>query len=423
MRRRTPGPRALAGLVLLLAAGGLAACSRPEALPSPEVERARGALRRARIEAAGLAPGELARAVAAAARLERRLAEARDDRFSLAGGVAMVAARREGGRRRAELAARGDDLARRLAALDGYLGRSPADQGLHERFGRARLELDMAGSALAAGTSGAPRRVDLAAAAAGLAAAAAELDNLEGLLGERYARLRDPQLVRRWQTWVDETLAGSRQAGGAVVVDKLAGRCYLLQGGRVAAAFPAELGRSGLTAKLYAGDEATPEGRYRVTDKRGMDATRYHRALMLDYPTSDDLRQYGAARRRGLVPAGRGPGSGIEIHGRGGRAINWTNGCVALRDEDMDRLFAAVAVGTPVTIVGTARLPGLPPPPLQGAARAGGPEGVRPDPAPSPPARARRRGPPAPTAPPAPAGISRGEASSPPWASPPAPSS
>ncbi len=375
MRRRTPGRRAVAGLglILLAAAGGLAACARPEALPSPEVERARGALRRARIEAAGLAPGELARAVAAAARLERRLAEARDDRFSLAGGAAvdrltveaesaavaaMVAARREGGRRRAELAARGDDLARRLAALDGYLGRSPADQGLHERFGRARLELDMAGSALAAGTSGAAAsRAGLAAAAAGLAAAAAELDTLEGLLGERYARLRDPRLVRRWQTWVDETLAESRQAGGAVVVDKLAGRCYLLQGGRVAAVFPAELGRSGLTAKLYAGDEATPEGRYRVTDKRGADATRYHRALMLDYPTPDDLRQYGAARRRGLVPAGRGPGSGIEIHGRGGRAINWTNGCVALRDEDMDRLFAAVAVGTPVTIVGTARLP------------------------------------------------------------------
>src|SRR5262249_6585511 len=99
-------------------------------------------------------------------------------------------------------------------------------------------------------------------------------------------------------------------------------------------------------------------GRYRVTDKREGDATRYHRALMLDYPTPADLRQYGAARGRGQVPPGRGPGSGIEIHGHGGRAVNWTNGCVALRDEDVDRLYAAVGVGTLVTIVGTARLPG-----------------------------------------------------------------
>jgi lipoprotein-anchoring transpeptidase ErfK/SrfK len=60
------------------------------------------------------------------------------------------------------------------------------------------------------------------------------------------------------------------------------------------------------------------------------------------------------------VPPGRGPGGGIEIHGHGGRSINWTNGCVALRDDQMDRLYAAVGVGTPVTIVGTARLPGAP---------------------------------------------------------------
>jgi lipoprotein-anchoring transpeptidase ErfK/SrfK len=44
--------------------------------------------------------------------------------------------------------------------------------------------------------------------------------------------------------------------------------------------------------------------------------------------------------------------------GRGGKGSNWTDGCVALADEDMDRLFAAVAPGTPVTIVGRARVPG-----------------------------------------------------------------
>ena len=374
MRRpRSPGPslgrpRALAGLLLI--AGLAAACSRPEPLPSPAVLRARGALRRARIEAAALAPAELGLAVAASARLERRLAEARADRFApssedeverlsaaaeAAAVEALAAARREGARRQAELAARRGDLARRLAELGGYLDRSPADQGLLEPFGHARLELDMAAGALAG-------RGDLASAAARLAAASADLDSLEGRLGERYARLRDPALLARWQAWADAAVAASREGGAAIVVDKLRGQCRLLLGGRSAADFPADLGRNGLAEKLYAGDEATPEGRYLVTAKREGGDTQYHRALMLDYPTADDLRRYADARRRGLVPAGRGAGSGIEIHGRGGRGVNWTNGCVALRDEDMDRLFAAVAVGTPVAIVGTARLPGPPAP-------------------------------------------------------------
>ncbi len=366
--------RAAAGL-LLAVTGGLAACSRPEPLPSPAVLRARGALRRARIEAATLAPAELARAVAASARLERRVAEARSDRFALSSPAsnddverlsaaaetaaveALAAAHREGERRRAELDGRRAGLSRRLAALDVYLDRSPADQGLREPFGRARLELDLAASALAAPSAPAGPG-DLAAASSRLAAAAADLDAVEGRLGERYARLRDPALLGRWQAWADAAVAASRQGVAAVIVDKLLGRCRLLRGGRVAAEFPAELGRNGLADKLYAGDEATPEGSYRVTAKREGGDTQYHRALMLDYPTAEDLRRYAEARRRGLVPAGRGPGSGIEVHGHGGRAVNWTNGCVALRDEDMDRLFAAVEIGTPVAIVGTARLPG-----------------------------------------------------------------
>ena len=48
----------------------------------------------------------------------------------------------------------------------------------------------------------------------------------------------------------------------------------------------------------------------------------------------------------------RGPGNLIEIHGEGGRAKDWTRGCVAVSNEHMDRLFQRVRVGTPVTIVG-----------------------------------------------------------------------
>ena len=59
------------------------------------------------------------------------------------------------------------------------------------------------------------------------------------------------------------------------------------------------------------------------------------------------------AKRDGRLPRGAGIGSLIEIHGDGGRGEDWTSGCVALENHDMDRLFARVSVGTPVTIIGS----------------------------------------------------------------------
>ena len=46
-------------------------------------------------------------------------------------------------------------------------------------------------------------------------------------------------------------------------------------------------------------------------------------------------------------------GAMIEIHGHGGKGIDWTEGCIALTNNDMDNLFNIVKVGTPVTIVGS----------------------------------------------------------------------
>ena len=186
--------------------------------------------------------------------------------------------------------------------------------------------------------------------AAALAASAAE---------RSADRLADPGRQRLWQSWVDEALGASR-GRPVVVVVKAGRRCHLLRDGAVVASFRADLGRAGLADKLHAGDRATPEGRYRVTEKRDRGATAYYRALMLDYPNEDDRKEYADAVRRGLVPRGRGIGGLIEIHGRGGQGVDWTDGCVAVADADMDRLFAAVEVGTPVVIVGTADVPAAP---------------------------------------------------------------
>lgn len=209
-------------------------------------------------------------------------------------------------------------------------------------------------------TPSGPRRSlpGLLAVAALLGAGALAAASTPGA-GRPSDRLADAGRQRLWQSWVDEALGASRDRPVVVVV-KATRRCHLLRAGAVVASFRADLGRAGLADKLFAGDRATPEGRYRVTEKRDRGATSFYRALMLDYPNEDDREEYADAVRRGLVPRGRGIGGLIEIHGRGGRGVDWTDGCVAVADADMDRLFAAVEVGSPVVIVGTAELPAAP---------------------------------------------------------------
>ncbi len=264
----------------------------------------------------------------------------------------------------AELATARRRLARRLERLEADLRPFPTEVPLRTLFRRAEVELGVAAAAEARG--------ELPAAATALARAAADVAAAERQVAARTARLRDPQVNRRWQSWADAAVAASRAGGAAAVVDKLGHRCLLLERGRVAAAFAAELGRNPLADKLYAGDAATPEGIYRVVEKKAGSATLWHRALLLDYPTAEDRREFAAARRAGLVPRGRGVGGLIEIHGHGGRGSDWTNGCVALRNADMDRLYASLPIGAPVAIVGTARLPeagAAPPAAVDGAVR------------------------------------------------------
>jgi murein L,D-transpeptidase YafK len=86
--------------------------------------------------------------------------------------------------------------------------------------------------------------------------------------------------------------------------------------------------------------------------KKDLGQSVYHRALLLDYPNAEDKKRFAAAKKRGEIPRASAIGGLIEIHGDGGRGQNWTDGCVALRNADMDDLFARVRLGTRVTIVG-----------------------------------------------------------------------
>jgi murein L,D-transpeptidase YafK len=128
--------------------------------------------------------------------------------------------------------------------------------------------------------------------------------------------------------------------------------CRVYKGGRLAASYPVELSTNWVGDKRHRGDKATPEGRYKVTRKRGPGSTKYYKALEIDYPNAEDSARFRAAKRRGELPPGTAIGGLIEIHGTGGRGGDWTEGCVALRNEHMDKVFAIAQVGTPVLIVG-----------------------------------------------------------------------
>lgn len=364
--RRVALAVAITALAVAGAAFAWAAGTARDRLPEDRVAAARRSLAAARAELAGAPSPDLDAAAARAAELEIRTAAARAAwaPFGAAEPLAALAAEVEALTRRARWrhrvalargrtagAARLAELAARLEAETAAVDQSPADRRLRRASLGARLSLERAGRALDDGR--------LADAGGELDRAATEVAAVEARAGRQRERFDDREWLSRWQGWVDATVAATRTGGEAVIVVKHSRRAYLVRGARVAAAYAAELGRAGLADKVHAGDAATPEGRYRVTEKRDRGATRFYRALMLDYPNAENRRRFAADRRRGLVPPGRGIGGLIEIHGEGGRGSNWTDGCVALANPDMDRLFAAVRVGTPVTIVGSARLPGV----------------------------------------------------------------
>jgi murein L,D-transpeptidase YafK len=113
--------------------------------------------------------------------------------------------------------------------------------------------------------------------------------------------------------------------------------------------YAVSLGREPIGAKQFEGDGKTPEGQY-IIDRRKADSS-FHLALHVSYPNVQ-VEQFAASR-------GRSPGGAIMIHGiRNGlgflgplhRLHDWTDGCVAVTDAEIEELWRAVPDGTPIEI-------------------------------------------------------------------------
>lgn len=149
--------------------------------------------------------------------------------------------------------------------------------------------------------------------------------------------------------WPDRPLP--RLSRPSFLVDKPNYSLEVQDNGRRVKRYPIAMGRNPENRKLCYDNASTPEGRYRIIGVQP-EAT-YYRAYDIDYPNAHDQERYAFYRRNGLLEGDPGIGGEIQIHGKG-IGSNWTFGCMALRNEDMDELFShpEIGVGTPVTIVG-----------------------------------------------------------------------
>jgi L,D-peptidoglycan transpeptidase YkuD (ErfK/YbiS/YcfS/YnhG family) len=157
-----------------------------------------------------------------------------------------------------------------------------------------------------------------------------------------------------WKQWTQAAISESRRNNSyCIIVDKLSKKCYVYLGGVKKYDFDAELGRNWIGEKRKMGDKATPEGNYKVDRKYQGKETQYHKALNINYPNDEDRERFRRDISAGTLPSSSRIGNGIQIHGGGGKGVDWTEGCIALKDSDVDMIFKLAKVGTPVTIVGS----------------------------------------------------------------------
>jgi lipoprotein-anchoring transpeptidase ErfK/SrfK len=141
-----------------------------------------------------------------------------------------------------------------------------------------------------------------------------------------------------------------------ILIDK---KNYFLEincGGGGVKRYPVSLGRNPFGRKVQQDCLTTPEGKYAVGYFKPQ--SQFYKAIGINYPTPIDRARYARALRRGLLDAEDGEkpsiGGAVQIHG-GGIGNNWTWGCVAMRNSDIEELFEPrmLKVGTPIWIVGS----------------------------------------------------------------------
>ena len=144
-------------------------------------------------------------------------------------------------------------------------------------------------------------------------------------------------------------LAPSKQKADRIVVVKSSHTMTLMAGSRILKVYKVALGRGSSGPKERAGDNKTPEGEYVIDEKNAK--SRFHLALHISYPNADDKKR---AR-----DAGNDPGGAVMIHGLENglgwlgpiqHDMDWTEGCIAVNNSEIEEIWRLVPTGTPIEI-------------------------------------------------------------------------
>jgi murein L,D-transpeptidase YafK len=134
-----------------------------------------------------------------------------------------------------------------------------------------------------------------------------------------------------------------------IVVEKQKRLMTVYDGQKAMKTYRIALGGNPEGHKQHEGDSRTPEGRYVIDAKNPRSS--FHLSLKISYPNRQDTR---TARRKGLSPGGaimiHGTPQGLANLNAAGFYSDWTAGCIAVSNTEIEELFAAVRIGTPIII-------------------------------------------------------------------------
>jgi murein L,D-transpeptidase YafK len=140
-----------------------------------------------------------------------------------------------------------------------------------------------------------------------------------------------------------------RVPADSIVVEKSHHRLSLYHQGTLLRSYLVALGQQPVGDKVRVGDNRTPEGLFHIAARNS--ESLYHRSLKISYPD--------AAHRARARSLGVSPGGDIMIHGLPARQawvgaahrdFDWTEGCIAVTNNEIDEIWSVVPVGTPILI-------------------------------------------------------------------------
>jgi murein L,D-transpeptidase YafK len=121
------------------------------------------------------------------------------------------------------------------------------------------------------------------------------------------------------------------------------------------ATYPVVFGNNSLADKKMEGDKNTPEGSFRITNKKPHE--KWFKFMTIDYPTKESWDKFRRRKEKGEIPASASIGGAIGIHGTWphedfvvDKYKNWTMGCISMKRDDVQEIYNFTPVGTQVTI-------------------------------------------------------------------------